>query len=137
MTFYEYKVNSAKRTWKFTKVIPDNIMNIEYIHPLKQTMIASIVKKAMNDKGVKSIRVFGSAITSECDFGSDLDICIDWNFDCYDSEGVMVPETVSFMHEVSMITKGKCDVVHLQYLEGTVVEKDAKEGVVVYVYDGQ
>ncbi|MBQ4058062.1 MAG: hypothetical protein IJD40_03925 [Lachnospiraceae bacterium] len=137
MTFYDYKVNSTKRTWKFNKIVSDNVMNIEYIHPLKQKIIVDIVKSAKENIGIKSIRVFGSAITSECDFESDLDLCIDWNFDCYDDEGVLVPETVSFMHNISMITKGKCDVVHLQYLAGTIVEQDAREGVVVYVYDGQ
>lgn len=137
MTFYDYKVNSSKRTWKFNKIVTADVMNIEYIHPLKQKIIVEIVEKAQKDSGVKSIQVFGSAITNACDFESDLDLCIDWNFDCYDTEGILVPDTVSFMHQISMITKGKCDVVHLQYLEGTVVEQDAREGVVVYVYDGQ
>lgn len=137
MTFYDYKTDSAKRTWKFNKIISDDIMNIEYIHPLKQKVVSNIVKKAQTDSGVKSIRIFGSAITNQCDFNSDLDICIDWNFNCYDSDGVLVAATVSFMHEISMLTKGQCDVVHLQYLAGTVVEQDAREGVIVYVYDGE
>ena len=133
MTFYDYKVSSSKRTWKFNKVISENVMNIEYIHPLKQALIVRIVEMAKKDTVVKSIRVFGSAITNRCDFQSDLDICIEWGYDCYDDEGVLVPETVNFMHAVSMITKGQCDVVHLQYLKGTVVEEAAREGVVVYV----
>ncbi len=135
MTFYEYKTLSSQRGWKFNKVVPDDILNIEYIHPLKQTFVAEIIKAAMKDCGVKSIRIFGSAITDKCDFSSDLDICIDWNFDCYDKEGVLVKETVGFLSTISKITKGGCDVVHLQYLEGTIVEEAAKGGVLVYVSD--
>ena len=137
MTFYEYKVRSEERTWRFNRVVADNIQNIEYIHPLKQKIIVDIVKEAKKDKSVRSIRVFGSSITNRCDLNSDLDLCIEWNLDCYDSEGVLVPETVSFMRAVAIITKGNYDMVHLQYLTGTVVENDAKQGVIVYVYDGE
>ncbi len=137
MTFYEYKTESSKRTWKFNKVADTDVENIEYIHPLKQKLVSEIVEAARLDKGVKSLRVFGSAITNQCDFESDLDICIDWNFDCYDAEGVLVPEAASFLNIISVLTKGNCDVVHFKYLEGTVVEHDAKKGVIVYVYDGK
>ena len=137
MTFYEYKVRSSQRGWKFNRIVQDDIMNIVYIHPLKQRLIVEIVRKAQCDPGVKSIRVFGSSITNRCDFQSDLDLCIDWNFDCYDSDGVLVPETVEFLHDISMLTKGNCDVVHYQYLKGTLIEQDAKEGVLVYVQNGE
>lgn len=135
MEFYEYKKLSELRTWRFNKVVTEDILNIQYIHPLKQRVVAEIVQCACKDDGVKTIRVFGSSITSKCDFDSDLDICIEWKFDCYDAEGVLVPETLQFMQSISLITQGKCDVVHFQYLEGTVVEDAAKKGVIVYVSD--
>lgn len=87
--------------------------------------------------GVSSIRVFGSSITNRCDPDSDLDLCIEWNFDCYDKEGILVPQTVDFMKAVSVLSKGNCDVVHYQYLDGTVVADDARGGVVVYVHDAE
>lgn len=135
MTFYEYKLLSSQRGWKFNKVVNDDILNIEYIHPLKQSLVVNIVKAAGRDSGVKSVRIFGSSITDNCDFSSDLDICVDWKFDCYDNEGVLVGETVDFLSAVSKITEGCCDVVHLQYLKGTDVEEAAKGGVIVYVSD--
>ncbi len=135
MTFYEYKTRSSLPGWKFKKVVQEDILNIVYIHPLKQRLVADIVKAAYNDVGVKSIRVFGSAITNRCDPESDLDLCIEWNFDCYDENGVLVPETVCFMRQISLLSNGNCDVVHYQYLGGTVVEEAAKGGVLVYVSD--
>ena len=135
MTFYEYSLLSRKRGWKFNKVVDEDILNIAYVHPLKQSLVVDIVKTAQKDSGVKSIRIFGSSITDNCDFSSDLDICVDWNFDCYDKEGVLVKETVDFLKQVAIITNGNCDIVHLQYLNGTVIEEAAKKGVLVYVSD--
>ncbi|MGN0243376.1 MAG: hypothetical protein ACI4CT_04850 [Lachnospiraceae bacterium] len=37
--------------------------------------------------------------------------------------------------EISVITKGRADVVNLGYLDGTVVEDAVKEGIVVYEHN--
>lgn len=133
MTFYEYKTLSGQKGWKFNVVSDRHFKNIQYIHPLKQKIIADIVEKAKNCPEIKRLIVFGSSITNKCDFQSDLDICIDWNIDCVDSDGVFVPETFDFMNFVSMITKGHADMVHYQYLEGTLIKDAVEEGVEVYV----
>jgi predicted nucleotidyltransferase len=137
MDFYEYKVRSSQPGWKFQRVVDEDVLNIEFIHPLKQQLVADIVKAAKLDSGVKTIRVFGSAITNRCDFQSDLDLCVEWKFDCYDADGILIPKTINFMRNISMLSKGQCDVVHYQYLKGTVVEEAAKKGVIVYVSDAE
>ena len=118
-------------------MIEDSYENVSYIHPLKQKIVSEIVKKAKEDKYVRSLRIFGSSVSNRCDFQSDLDLCIDWKIDCYDKDGVLVPETVAFLSEVSRLTEGHCDVVHLGYLNGTVVKEDAEKGVIVYVSDAE
>ena len=88
------------------------------------------MKVARNDVAVRKIIIFGSSTRYDCDVTSDLDICIDWFDDCYDSEGVLKPFTGNMRNAISLITKGRADVVNLGYLEGTVVEDAVKEGIV-------
>lgn len=132
VTYEEYCKKSQSPGWVFEVIVPERIRNIRYIHPLKQKEVVKIVNMVCQMGGVESIRVFGSSITDGCYFNSDLDICIDWSFDCYDSEGVIVPQAAVILNRISSITKGNVDVVHYKYLKGTVVEQAAMNGVVIY-----
>ena len=81
------------------------------------------------------IIIFGSATRYDCDITSDLDICIDWIKDCYDSEGVLNSFTNNMCKFISLSSKGKADVVNFGYIEGTDIEEAVKEGVVVYEHN--
>lgn len=133
MTTQEYLMARKSKNWKFNRVISDNAFkNVNRIHPLKQKMVAQIVDQAKKDQAVRRIIIFGSSTRYDCDITSDLDICIDWNQDCYDKEGVLKPFTKNMRQTISSVTKGNADVIDYAYLDGTVLKEAVENGVVVY-----
>lgn len=136
MTTQEYLQARKSKNWKFNKVVEDDAFeNVNRIHPIKQKMVKNIVNAAKLDDFVKRLIVFGSSTRYDCDFTSDLDICIDWNEDCYDSEGVLKPFTGKMRKVISRESNGCADVVNYDYLDDTVVKNAVEEGVVVYEHD--
>ena len=136
MTTEEYLIARKSKNWKFNRVVDStSFRNVSRIHPIKQKLVRDIVDVARNDQGVKRIIIFGSSIRYDCDITSDLDICVDWQEDCYDPEGVLMPFTRNLRKAISLITKGRADVVNYGYIEGTAVEDAVKEGVLVYEHD--
>ncbi len=108
------------------------VQNSHSINPLKRDIITNIVAAAQNEPMVRKIIIFGSSIRDDCRADSDVDICIDWKQDCYDSEGVLKPFTISMRRKISALTKGHADVVNYDYLKGTYIEDAVKNGVIVY-----
>jgi predicted nucleotidyltransferase len=136
MTTEEYLVARKSKNWKFNSVVDNSsFSNVNKIHPIKQRIVKDIVNNARNDNNVKRIIIFGSSTRYDCDVTSDLDICIDWKYDCYDDMGVLKPFTKNMRKAISLATKGKADVVNYDYLDGTDVEQSVKEGVVVYEHN--
>ena len=136
MTTEEYLVARKSDTWKFNQVVDeDSFISVNRIHPIKQRLVEKIVSEARNDQKVKRIIIFGSSTRYDCDITSDLDICIDWNDDCYDQDGVLRPFTRNMRNVISSATKGHADVVNYGYLEGTDVQDAVRKGVVVYEHN--
>lgn len=133
MTTEEYLIARKSNNWKFNRVVSDNAFkNVNRIHPLKQKMVAQIVDQAKKDQAVRRIIIFGSSTRYDCDITSDLDICIDWNQDCYDKEGVLKPFTKNMRQIISSVTRGNADVVDYAYLNKTVLTDAVENGVIVY-----
>lgn len=136
MTAEEYMLVCKGKDWKFNNIVgKDAFMNVSFIHPLKQCATKAIVDVARKDNTVKKVIIFGSSIRDDCDVTSDLDICIEWNQECYDENGVLKPFTSNMRRTISMVTKGHADVVNYEYAEGTVVADAVREGVVVYEHN--
>lgn len=134
MTVEKYLTEREKPGWDFAMIVPaDSFDHVSKIYPLKQRLVKEIVNAAKKDDYVKRVIIFGSSVKYYCNQFSDLDICIDWVEDCYDKDGVLKPFTVDFCSFISIITKGNADIVHYDYLDGTVIKDDILErGVVVY-----
>ena len=134
MTSEEYVRLSSKVGWKFNMVV-DNPFSakLNLVHPLKQGQVNDIVQKAKEHTGIRRIIVFGSSVTNRCNPFSDLDICIDWEFESHDEDGVYKPETLPLMKYISMRTKGNCDVLAYDDTEGEPIrnEIDSKGGCCV------
>ena len=138
MTTEEYLIARKAKDWKFNRVVAHtSFRNVNKIHPIKQAIVRDIVAAARNDKKVKRIIIFGSSTRYDCDVTSDLDICIDWQEDCYDEDGVLMPFTRNMRETISSVTRGRADVVNYSDLENTVVKDAVKEGVVVYEHNVQ
>ena len=136
MTTEEYLEKRKSENWKFNKVVSDDaFMSVNRIHPTKQKCVKEIVDAARKDDAVRKIIIFGSSIRYDCDFTSDLDICIDWNRDCYDEEGVLRPFTANMRKVISNATHGNADVINHAYLGDTLLEESVKKGVTVYEHD--
>jgi predicted nucleotidyltransferase len=136
MTTEEYLTARKSKNWRFNRVIDSNsFRDVNRIHPIKQKIVNDIVAEAKKDDKVRKIIIFGSSIRYDCDVVSDLDICIAWEKDCYDKDGVLLPFTRNMRKVISSVTKGKADVVNYDYLEGTEIEDAVKEGVVVYEHN--
>lgn len=133
MTTEEYLVARKSKNWRFNSIVDAaSFDNVNRIHPIKQRAVKEIVASAQKDQHVKRVIVFGSSTRYDCDINSDLDICIDWNEDCYDVDGILKPFTQNMRKTISFVTQGNADVVNYDYLDGTVVKEAVKEGVVVY-----
>lgn len=136
MTTQEYLMARKSKNWKFNCIVSDTAFkNVNRIHPLKQKMVAQIVDQAKKDQAVRRVIIFGSSTRYDCDITSDLDICIDWNQDCYDKEGVLKPFTKNMRQTISSVTRGNADVVDYAYLDGTVLKDSVEEGVIVYEHN--
>ena len=136
MTTEEYLTARKSKNWKFNTVVDAaSFEHVNKIHPIKQRLVREIVEEARKDQAVRKIIIFGSSTRYDCDITSDLDICLDWSEDCYDNDGVLKPFTGNMRKMISLITKGRADVVNLGYLDGTVVEDAVKEGIVVYEHN--
>lgn len=136
MTVEEYLVKRKSPDWKFNTIIDrESFQHVNKIHPLKQKLVRDIVQAARVDEAVKRIIVFGSSIRYDCDITSDLDLCIDWKYDCYDEEGVLKPFTRNMRKNISYISKGNADVVDFEYLDGTLIKEAVNKGVVVYEHN--
>lgn len=138
MTMQEYLIRRKSSDWKFNTIVDKNsFQHVNKIHPLKQKLVKDIVQVAKNDDSVKKIIVFGSSTRYDCDITSDLDLCIDWKYDCYDMEGILKSFTKNMRRNISNLSKGRADVVNFGYLEGTAVKDAVDKGVVVYEHDVQ
>lgn len=136
MDTQEYLIRRKDPNWKFSCVVDrTSFLNVNRIHPLKQKIIKAIVDIAKNDSFVKKIIIFGSSIRYDCDIYSDLDICIDWQSDCYDDDGILKPFTRNMRKAISMLTKGCADVVNFDYIDNTDISQAVREGVVVYEHN--
>ena len=136
MTTEEYLVARKRPDWKFNKVVDESsFQSVNRIHPIKQRQVAKIVDYAKNDMYIKRIIIFGSSTRYDCDETSDLDICVDWSEDCYDSDGVLKPFTVNMRKAIASATNGDSDVVNFDYLDDTVVKDAVNKGVVVYEHN--
>lgn len=135
MTSEEYLVRRTQNDWKFFRTVPYTAFrHVIKIHPLKQKIVAEIVKTARTDPMVKRIIIFGSSTRYDCNIHSDLDICVQWKENPYDDEGLLRPFTRNICHVISEVTKGNCDLIPYdeERIKGSFVEKAIKEGVVVY-----
>lgn len=137
MLYEEYRTLSSKRGWKFKVILEEHFDNIQFIHPLKQKEVAEIIKVSSQFSFIKSIKIFGSAITDECTINSDLDLCVDCNESCIDEDGVFTLEANRFIKLVRSICKNGCDIGFVELLKDSYIEKDALGGVLVYVQDGE
>lgn len=136
MTAEEYLVKRKSPDWKFNTIVDRGaFQHVNKIHPLKQKIVRDIVQAARDDEAVKRIIVFGSSTRYDCDITSDLDLCIDWKYDCYDEEGVLKPFTRNMRKNISYISKGNADVVDFEYLDGTMIKDAVNKGVVVYEHN--
>ncbi|MBR1597350.1 MAG: nucleotidyltransferase domain-containing protein [Lachnospiraceae bacterium] len=138
MTTEEYLIARKSADWNFNKIVSDDAFDhVGKIHPLMQKKVKEIVEMAKNDTNVRRIIIFGSSTRYDCDITSDLDICIDWNQDCYDQDGVLMSFTSSMRSVISRVTRGRADVVNYEYLNDTMLRDAVEGGVVVYEHNVQ
>ena len=109
-----------------------NTLNMKYIHPLKQKEAYKIVEMAKQHDCIRKIVVFGSSITNRCRETSDLDLWIDCSEASFDSYGVFTPEADEIIIQVKKITNYNADILFTEQLVGSLVEKDARDGVCIY-----
>ena len=136
MTTDEYLLRRKAEDWQFSNVVAvDSFSNVRRIHPLKQRAVKQIVDAARSDVAVNRIIVFGSSTRYDCNETSDLDICIDWNQDCYDDEGVLKPFTRGMRQVITSATRGNADVLNYAYLDSPMIRNAVEKGVLVYEHN--
>jgi len=133
VTAREYILKRKLKNWNFNVVVNSgDFQYVSKIHPLKQRQVRDIVAAAKEDSAVKSIIVFGSATRYDCDIDSDLDLCIDWRYECYDNEGVLQSFTQNMYKHITDVTRGNVDIINKEDLPDTYLTEAVEQGVVVY-----
>lgn len=64
-----------KHPWKIC--VDQPFKNCNYIYPIQQKRIQSIIEHLSKDNNVKRIIVFGSSVSDRCHVGSDIDLYIE------------------------------------------------------------
>lgn len=134
MTYEEWKVKCDQPGWKF-KVVCEHFKNIQYINPLKQQKVYDIIGILKRYDKIKNMYIFGSSIRSDCRPESDIDLCLSYDGNVYDEDGVYIKEINQLIREIRSCAI--CDVIFEQDIKGSMIEKDVRNGVLVYVHDGE
>lgn len=79
--YLDYTKYMIKPHNKFKRVIKNNFLNIEKVHPIQQKRIFKILKELKKHKEVKKVVVFGSSVTSLCNYESDIDLYVELSED--------------------------------------------------------
>ncbi|MCD7817878.1 MAG: nucleotidyltransferase domain-containing protein [Lachnospiraceae bacterium] len=95
--------------------------NAEYIHPLKQDLLQALQEDFENDRNVKAVVVFGSAVEFRCNSYSDLDLCIERY------------EKLPFRNN----TEDEIDLVYWDRIGERLKNEIAQKGIVVYDREGK
>lgn len=103
----------------------DNIsfLNMKYIHPLKQALVADYIREFQNDKNIKAVIIFGSSVEFRCNSYSDLDICIER----YDTE--------KFFHKKDDFEE--TDIVYIDSVGDRLRQEIEQKGIVVFDREGK
>lgn len=128
-------MNSPQRT--FLKIIPDaECPLIKKIHPRKQRLVEYIYRLVRYNYSdvIRRVIIFGSSITRECYWGSDLDVCIDWNPDFYkESDFIMTGRVLDARIAIGSLIDGNGDILCYREDDDRGVYKDIREkGVDIY-----
>lgn len=101
------------------------IDEITRVHPLKQNLVIEICSHEYLQKHCKEIVIFGSSTSMKCNSTSDLDICIDLKDDTIEQKNMI--ETI-----IGKITNWNYDVIYKKDIEKEKINKNIKEGAVVW-----
>lgn len=122
-------MKSPQRT--FLRIVPDaKCPAIKKIHPRKQQIVEDIYRLVSNKypELFRRIIVFGSAVTWECYWGSDIDICIDWNPAYYkETDFIMTGKVLDARLEIGRIIDGNCDILCYRENDDSEVYRDIRE----------
>lgn len=128
-------MKSPQRT--FLQVIPDaQCPLIKKIHPRKQQSVENIYRLARDKYPdvFRRIIIFGSAITWECWYGSDLDICLDWNPEVYrEIDGFHKGRALDAILDIGDAIEGERDILNYREDDDSLVFREIREkGLVIY-----
>lgn len=102
------------------------IRNLEAIHMTKRNVVEEICKIAASSGIVNRMFVFGSAVTDRCIKDSDIDICINTD---YDDKNMKLYDLYS---EISKVCDYNCDILTYNKLGNSLKDEVDKNGIVVY-----
>lgn len=70
-------MNDYEEMWNFDVVVDSTLKDINRIHPLKQQDTDVLFKHLQQDRNIRSIVIFGSALDMRCNGRSDLDVYVE------------------------------------------------------------
>lgn len=110
------------------------ISNLEQINKIKRKKINNVlhyidsVNKQTGRDNVKRVIIFGSSITDDCTEDSDIDICLDTEYDCKNRDFFKI------YGNIEIIAEDLCDILIYRKLNGDLKREIDKKGVTVYEY---
>lgn len=118
-------VEDLKTLRVFPVIVQTDCENIYRVYPLKQRMVAKIYEIAKRYPDVRRVYLFGSAVTSKCHIGSDLDVCVDM-----ETEDGM--EEYRLNGEIGEACDWNCDILMYRNIGSKLRNQIEEEGVIIY-----
>lgn len=103
-----------------------SVNNLDRIHRLKRDSVRRCVEIARKNSDVRKLIVFGSSITDNCTYDSDIDLCLDV---VGGTRNLSLFNTVS---DMSIACNGECDILIYDKLADRLRNTIDRKGVTVY-----
>lgn len=134
MTSEEYMRFITKPGWHYDIVISNpKCPVLSLIHPLKQELVNKIYEISVNTIKLKRVIIFGSAVKHYCTRNSDIDLCLEWEENAFNNEGILKDFTLDYVKKINKLLQGNVDISYYDAIKGLPLEEVIKrEGVTIY-----
>ncbi len=98
---------------------------LKYIFPSKQKAVSKAIELASEDKRIKRLIVFGSAVTMNCGSSSDVDIAID-------VPDIAADDFAKLARPFYIEIPSEVDIIHYNNIHNELLKSEVEKGVCVY-----
>ncbi|MBP5230669.1 MAG: nucleotidyltransferase domain-containing protein [Clostridia bacterium] len=111
-------------------VVVEGDPSLKFVFPTKQRAVQSAIDLARSDGRIRSLILFGSAVTMNCGMTSDIDLAVD-------APDVSEEDFPKLAHAFYVNVDSEIDLIHYNYIRSELLKREIdQKGVRVYVKPG-